>query len=320
MEMQDKGRVQDKGQVVIVDDWQRAADYDGTFPIGSREKKALFCPADAPYPFLIPKHKYLFKESVHRHPHQFWMEIVGYKIGLEMKVPVPPAFVSQNSGTPGALIEFFFGYPDVPSQGATSGEFYMVDIIPNYDIKKGEQHNFKSICEIFASFEKEGSMDNNWINDWAKFFTFDAIIGNTDRHQANWEVIRDIPSSDTDASKARLSPAFDNGTSLGHEILDEKIKYKNIDTYILKGKHHIKWDLSGEKLSHFDFLAKYIQSYPDSRQTIEDCITFDIKSLSETLYSLCDFDMPVKLTANRVEFMLKLTTKRREKIECLLRK
>jgi hypothetical protein len=54
---------------------------------------------------------------------------------------------------------------------------------------------------------------------WAKALTFDALIGNTDRHQDNWGI---IITRQTEApnkiKKMRISPVFDNGTSMGHEI------------------------------------------------------------------------------------------------------
>jgi len=57
----------------------------------------------------------------------------------------------------------------------------MARIIPGYDLKAGKQHNFIDISIWITLFSK-GTHDNYWIY-WAKILLFDALIGNTDRHQ-----------------------------------------------------------------------------------------------------------------------------------------
>ena len=52
---------------------------------------------------------------------------------------------------------------------------------------------------------------------WARIFAFDALVGNTDRHQENWGLLW---SNTGGIPRVRFSPAFDNGTSLGHEITE----------------------------------------------------------------------------------------------------
>lgn len=47
---------------------------------------------------------------------------------------------------------------------------------------------------------------------------FDFLIGNTDRHQNNWAIIQDDESN-------KLSPLYDNGSSLCCYISEEKIDF-----------------------------------------------------------------------------------------------
>jgi hypothetical protein len=37
-------------------------------------------------------------------------------------------------------------------------------------------------------------MGKGWLELWVKMFTFDALIGNTDRHQNNWGIIVENPA------------------------------------------------------------------------------------------------------------------------------
>jgi len=56
----------------------------------------LYCPSPAPFAFLRPGHRYLFKRSSPRYKEQFWVEIVAYRLGLEMGIAVPPTFVAYG--------------------------------------------------------------------------------------------------------------------------------------------------------------------------------------------------------------------------------
>ena len=54
--------MQDCHQLVDISDWQLDEEF-AIFPVASKPKRAVFCPQPAPFPFLIPGHRYLFKAS-----------------------------------------------------------------------------------------------------------------------------------------------------------------------------------------------------------------------------------------------------------------
>lgn len=183
------------------------------YPIGARPKTAVFPPKDCNLHFIKNSRRYLFKRSYYRYPDQFWCEIIAYYIGRLLSVQAPPAFVAYYSSKPqqqcGALIEWF--YEDDQEHLVHGGEF-LQSIIPQYDRKKGEQHNFQTVtklCEFFSRLKRPWLFDQNWSQYWGEIFLFDTLIGNTDRHQDNWGFL-------FGASNIKLAPLFDNGTSLGH--------------------------------------------------------------------------------------------------------
>jgi hypothetical protein len=51
---------QGSAQLIEVGEWSVDEDFP-IFPIGSKPKRLLRCPEQAPQPFLIPGHPYLFK-------------------------------------------------------------------------------------------------------------------------------------------------------------------------------------------------------------------------------------------------------------------
>lgn len=215
------------GDEIDVADWPGDDEY-ATYPEGSRSKRLLRCPDPAPKPWLIAGHRYLFKESRRTYPEQFWAEVVATRIGAGCGVPVPPAYACYDSGTgkAAALIEWFYGYPRKPSKRFLSGGLLMKAAIKDFDHEKGRQHNFATIHTWFQLFQAASALTStpsnsralqlqpDWIHRWAAMLTFDALIGNTDRHQENWGLLVDVGSPPR--VSLELAPAFDNGTSLGH--------------------------------------------------------------------------------------------------------
>jgi hypothetical protein len=228
-----------------------------------------------------------------------------------MGVPVPPAFAAYDSkrNQSGTLIEWFLNpIPLLGDEIYTPGGDYCQQYIESFDRKKGKQHNFETIAQIFNELD---SLD--WKNDWAKILLFDALIGNTDRHQDNWGIIV-TPQQGNLASnkKMRISPVFDNGTSMGHEISSAKFKNyedsSNIERYVSKGRHHMKWSINDTMpMEHVNMLKKFTKEYPETHQLMIECLNNinpeDFKSILDMLVA---FNVPVRLTAERADFMLRL--------------
>lgn len=273
---------------------------------GTREKMIVYCSAPVEYPFLIPQHRYLFKESNKNYPEQFWAEIVAYLLGRQIGVPVPPAFVAQDNrrNKTGALIEWFYDYPGRPREKYMAGSNVMIIQYADYDLDEGTDHNFRFITNYIKANSKLQCDD--WYSHWGKIFTFDAIIGNTDRHQDNWGLV-------LNNGRYYFSPAFDNGTSLGHEILEVKFDRINLEKYIARGIHKIKWERLDERFpSHRDFLMKYVHKYPQSYDAVMSCLNFDLSTLAKNVEKLTQYRVIVPLTKRRADFMIKLIEMRVE--------
>ncbi|MBU0545734.1 MAG: HipA domain-containing protein [Candidatus Margulisbacteria bacterium] len=316
-----KKKLQAYNQIVDISNWPIDDVYSGMYPKGAREKIACFCPKEG-YEFLILnrdskyRHRYLYKLSRSAYPSQFWAEIVAYRFGCLIGVKVPPAFVAINDKDHncGALIEFFFkDYPYGDEQYYVDGGMFMKKLIPDYDLKKGTQHNFETV-------ERLRVLCDNWYEEWAKIFTFDALIGNTDRHQDNWGLIGKL--RDATHGKFVLSPAFDNGTSLGHEINEEnlyKFNTNKVSDYINRGPNHMKWKMTDEKRPlMFDFIRMFCLNKPEQRELMLKCISFSIDNVRELIYELTKFDVKCRLSEKRAEFMVQLIQARQAKLREIL--
>lgn len=293
----------------IVDVAALLVDEAAVYPEGKRDKAYFRWQADSRYPFCISERLYMFKESRKTYPQQYWVEVFAYHLGCLIGVNVPATFVAldSRSNTPGALIEWFYDDRNVTY---TRGGDIMQRLIRDYDRKKGELHNLKSIIDYCVGLNSD---HNYWVQEFGKIIAFDALLGNTDRHQENWGIM-------FDADRYRLSPAFDNGTSMGHEIsaFDKFKDASRIQTYIDKGKHHMKWDAEQERENrenHKDFLIRYAQEYPNSLESIKACLSFKTEDVKNILDDLCAFDVAHKLTAERATFMLELLNSRRNNLQ-----
>ncbi len=307
-----KQKKQLRDQLVDVAGWRENEEIE-PYQEGARQKSRINCPEIPPFPFLIPNHTYLFKQSNSRYCAQFWVEIIAYRLGCLMNVPVPPAFIGIDNQRQigGAIIEWFYNYPGNPREEYIPGGDLFQKQVPNYERKKGEKHNFSDLIEII----KQRNLAQNWQEEWAKIFCFDALIGNTDRHQDNWGIMH---YEDRDY----FSPAFDNGTAMGHEITEENLikKCNALETYVLarRATHHIKWhrkDIS--KMKHFDFLKRLIVNYPDMKAYMRPCINFSLQSFADEMDELLKLSNTLskpyaKLTNERAKFIIKLIECRQE--------
>ena len=141
-----------------------------------------------------------------------WSEVIAYKIAAAVGLNVPPCFVAVDSrtGEVGALVEFFYGYPD---ERQPARFVHVADLLQRFRVgSRTDRPHFVrlnlSLCRVLRLANAVG-----W---WARVLSFDALIGNSDRHPENWGLLNRTRKEARDASWA-LAPAFDNGTSLGYE-------------------------------------------------------------------------------------------------------
>ncbi len=303
--------------------WEQDAEF-GVFPQGARAKDAVFAPVLPSEPVLVGGKRYLFKRSKRSYPDQFWGEVIAYRVGCLLGVSVPPAFAAWNSQTGycAALIEWF--YLDGSERFVMGGDF-LQRFQPDYDRAMGTKHNLEHITMFMRAIAGIGSPVKNWRQWWLDALLFDALIGNTDRHQDNWGLIFKHRPDKIDL--CRMSPLFDNGTSLGHERFTDRVRHwtsADLDRYILRGQHHVKWSLHEVPPinGHFALLRRAVVAWPQTLESARNRLNFAPDALAACCEDLVNLPIPVPLTAERMQFVLRLLKRRHQLLidtldECL---
>jgi hypothetical protein len=312
------------------------------YPEGSRDKYALIAPDGGCPDGIIPGHRYLMKFSNQRYPIQFWSEVIATFVGQHVGVPTPPAFIAVDprSGQPGSLIEWFYGpklehqttlrrtsgfsianafralfasKEEVPKTHSlyVPGSNYMVRVIPEYDLKSGTQHNLLDVGIWIQTLGRISGQD--FWPYWGKMLLFDALIGNTDRHQDNWGVL--WRADEAGNPIPRFAPAFDNGTSLAHEVMEDRLNRFSeaaaVDRYVRRGRHHLRWARSDPKpCAHFELIERLIRARSRLREPIKQVLDLDYDSLFAKIAHLTTVDAPVPLRPERADLICRMIDRR----------
>jgi hypothetical protein len=145
------------------------------FEEGAREKFTVICPDSVNYAFLLPKHKYMIKrthrktESGYIFHHQFWSEIIAYKVCKALGIKTVPAFVAKiNDGDNqvyAAMCEWYYNYPDTERKFTkVSGGDLFENIVPEFDrdaSKNKSKHNLSDLEDIINA-----SFFSRYIKEW----------------------------------------------------------------------------------------------------------------------------------------------------------
>lgn len=308
--------------ILDVSNWEMDQDF-GVFPAGARAKYALLAPDACEFEFLVPGRRYLLKRSQKRYPDQFWGEIIAYRVGQLLGFDTPATFVAydRRSGVVGALVQWF--YDDQSERFVPAGDFLHI-IKPSFDRKLGKAHNLldnMAVARILSMSKQGGLKGVDWRNWWADALAFDALIGNTDRHQENWGFILS-PS----LGKMRFAPLFDNGTSLGQDRFPHLVcnwSEVQLDQYLHKGRSHATWNPGDERECLFVVLRKFLTLHGPNIDVagLQSRLSIPAERLGGCLTDLVDLVPPPPfrhLALDRIEWIERNLLRRFEILKELL--
>lgn len=134
-----------------------------------------------------------------------------------------------------------------------------MDAISYLNKQEKERPYFYTISNIKSTLD---NIDKNLFKGFIRLMVFDALIGETDRHEENWGI-------EITANGYEFSPFYDNGCNLLREFRNEEnaIPYyngiKNFFAYINKSKTYIYKEDNKHRFKHFELISYLNENYHD---------------------------------------------------------
>lgn len=132
--------------------------------------------------------------------------------------------------------------------------------------REQEFYTFQTVCAaVRESFPVNFSQIMRGL---VEMLAFDALVGNNDRHPANWGVIVPVLKS----KQPRFSPVFDTARGLfwnSSEVALEKMDSSRLAAYVNGSKPQIGWDGWKGKLTHFDLIRLIASSCAERKRILE---------------------------------------------------
>lgn len=283
---------------------------------GKREKRIFICPQPPPHPFLIGGHRYLFKQPTAWREPQIWSEVIAYELSRDLGVPVPPAFLAlgPGNGSPGVLIEFFYGYPDEERRRYVDA----VDLLQGQgfgiNLRSGSLRDNMQLSRFLGA--------TGWKEWWCRTIALDALIGNVDRHSQNWGMLI-RPAQEERRAEFFMAPAFDNGSSLGYNYPERDLPTQSspaqIERLVAAGRHHVSWAGGLKGTQHSELCAEMKQKVRGGVGEAMNAAARLANDRIEAIVQWCaSFTFPVAFSPERAHFVSEQLKARRDAIALAL--
>lgn len=322
--------------IAIDNSWMRLIELNTG---GSRDKSVFLAPT---------KETFYFKTSMENgrknYTFEFWSEIVAAKLGQLLNLNVLDYNIASVGDKIGCISKNMIRLGE---EELVEGVNFIIEFEPDFkDFCRNSHH----ISKIERALNSVGLIEYKRLV--VEMILFDCIIGNTDRHSENWALIRSkigenfyseimnqsffkrmktfwyihkqtgFPFSQIPKLLAlgryRFAPFYDNGSSLGRELDEQKIQelIENEDKFLnfhssRKGKSDII--VSNEKTSFLETIDFLIEHYPiECTHFINNHLSKYNKTTLKTLVNNIDFRYPstgferYRISHARKLFMVKL--------------
>lgn len=257
-----------------ITDWE----YEELFVSGSKEKRWYRSETGRLYLFKLPvsltDDRWTYTDES---TGEMWSEKLASEIGKVLKYEVHDVELAYIEATEEIISYYGLNVEKVNTniygslcvsflkekESLIEGADMIMDFDPTYDRKtlKGtkEIYSYDLLKRLFSKY--------NCLDKLYQMIIFDTLLGNTDRHQDNFGIIRNESTKDI-----RVAPFYDNASCLARELPSHKIKLMMQDSRMFNSYIHgnkasspIKWgDINKyERLNHFVLLKKISEDSPE---------------------------------------------------------
>ena len=216
---------------------------------------------------------YFFKRSQLKpgkdYKFEFWSEIIAGQVGQFLGFNVLGYDIAIDGEIIGCISASMI---DPDKEELIEGLRYLQGYDNTFNPEKPNLRKLYSFQLIDSTLAKFGL--GNFMEGIIETIVFDSIIGNSDRHQENWafitenyvfgEIFKQFDDIFLSVRNPKsLAPIYDNGSSLGRELSEERVAQllddeAQFNRYIDRGKAEIHW--KDGKISHFDLIRHLLKS------------------------------------------------------------
>lgn len=221
---------------------------------GTRDKKIYLNPEDGDLYFF----KQSYKKGKRDYKYEFWSEVIASEIGEVLGFDILNYSIAVKGDSIGCISKSMIN--QTSEELVEGGKFLQAfdNTFNPENSKLRHQYNFELIINTLIAFKKE-----EHIKPLVETIVFDALIGNSDRHQENWAIINNHGNSSDRSlfkenkkadqnlinklaktfgyfkdkfrpavqdsrlmlsNQTRFAPIYDSGCSFGRELTEEKVE------------------------------------------------------------------------------------------------
>lgn len=239
---------------------------------------------------------------------EHWAEKIASEIAKVIELPcanIDLGYYNHQAGSMSYLIT------DPNKETMVEGEHYIKNKFSHYDVNKLID---PSTQRIYSLSMIEDALKNDMLfMQFLDILIFDCLIGNTDRHQNNWGVIRD-----KEENPICIAPAYDNGSSLCCRIIAKDVENYFKDTLRWEGlvdtksKSMVAIDDIHKHPRHLEVLAFLKANYYNQTQSIIEKID---EKLSNDIIEKLVGDVPSEMMASEQKrLVIKFLQAKRDKM------
>jgi hypothetical protein len=224
---------------------------------------------------------FIAKSAEKWYPHESVIEYMINRIGIELGLKMNEVKLVIANGHIRFLSRYFKKSNEALVHGAEICGEYLNDkefanqIANNYQNSR-ELFTFEFICQSINAVFPESSEEI--IKDLVKMVTFDAIVGNNDRHFYNWGVISSVKKI---GKKSTFAPIYDSARGLfWNEDEANIVKHQKhiahgggkIEKYIEDAKPRISIE-NHSNVNHFELISFIKTQNPEYCSIIQDLLS-----------------------------------------------
>lgn len=230
-------------------------------------------------------------------------EKIAYEIAKVLEYPCARIELAKDENGTVGVLNYSFIEEETGKEHTDFGNFFNID-----------SNNRKSEYTPERIRNLLDELDKKLYNNFVRIMFFDALIGETDRHEENWGILRTYREQNI---LNEISPLYDNGCSLLREFKDYTFasKYydgiRKLENHVNRGKTMIYNPSTGKRYGHFE-LIEYLKNENPTllKEEAEKLKLLDVSTIEQIVNRVPD-ELMAEEHKNAIKKYLKL---RKEKL------